>query len=108
MSSGFFKNRGSQDIINLDAEEFNANALKKLTWADFINYTVMLFLKSNEVNAMEQAVDKLEILMINDLPDSYEEELNAVKNDSRYLWLKFKILLKYVKKRIPEEVDGKL
>lgn len=100
---------GQQQTVNIEDEELKD--FKKLSWSDFINLTLMRILKSDNKDSFALEVDKLESVMRVDLPSDYYDELSKLsEQDSKrpYAWRKFDLLLVYVRKRTPKEVEGTL
>jgi len=101
----------SNDLIDIDEGVF-----KKLSFSDLINFSILQVLKSalDDKEKYNLAVDNLECLLVGDLSSEFEKELEEkwkTLNDFErkgFARIKFKMLLRYVKRRTPMEVEGRL
>lgn len=110
------------------AEEIISLAgLKEADFYDFVKYAVFQVLKSQleDVSKFVLAVENVESLLIDQLDDEYFEKIkqkhkelineygtrteeDRLKISSELARFKFRELVKFIKKRIPEEVEGVL
>jgi len=99
-----------QDIVDVDDSEIKD--FKKLSWSDLTNYTILRVLKSESKEAFALEVDKLESIMTADLPNGYRDKLALIPLEGfkgkPYRWLKFDLLLEYIRKKAPKEEEGQL
>jgi hypothetical protein len=107
-------------------EEISPTELKELDFDDILKYAILQVLKSSHDDVMKYyiAVENLESLMIDNLDEDYfkrVEQIVAQINEKYGLKketepqrlreitiLKFRELIKLIKKRIPVEVEGVL
>ena len=106
--------QSKDDIIDID--EQTVRDYKKMSVTELKNYAVMQVIKASleDKEKYNLAVDTLECLMVGDLPDSFDGELKETYDSlsdyekKGFARVKFKMLLRHIKRMTPTEIEGKL